>query len=91
MKLKINLSLLFVILFNALSFSQALPQQWLRSFVPQGKSSDRISKIVVDNNNDIYIGGYASNELAYPDAYAMKRNAQGDTLRQYYYDSGSKG
>ena len=91
MKLKINLSLLFVILFNALSFSQALPQQWLRSFVPQGKSSDRISKILIDNNNDIYIGGYASNERAYPDAYVMKRNAQGDTLWQYYYDSGSKG
>ncbi len=91
MKLKVNLSLLFVILFNALSFSQALPQQWLRSFVPQGKSSDRISKIVIDNNNDIYIGGYASNERAYPDAYVMKRNAQGDTLWQYYYDSGSKG
>lgn len=91
MKLKINLSLLFVILFNALSFSQALPQQWLRSFTPQGKSSDRISKILIDNNNDIYIGGYASNERAYPDAYVMKRNAQGDTLWQYYYDSGSKG
>ncbi|MBK7965186.1 MAG: SBBP repeat-containing protein [Bacteroidetes bacterium] len=91
MKLKINLSLLFVILFDAHSFSQALPQQWLRSFVPQGKSSDRISKIVVDNNNDIYIGGYAGNERNYPDAYVMKRNAQGDTLWQYYYDSGSKG
>ena len=91
MKLKITLSLSFVILLNALSFSQALPQQWLRSFTPQGKSSDRISKILIDNNNDIYIGGYASNERAYPDAFAMKRNAQGDTLWQYYYDSGAKG
>lgn len=91
MKLKINLSLLFVILFNTLSFSQALPQQWLRSFVPQGKASDRISKIIIDANDNIYIGGYASNERNYPDAYVMKRNAQGDTLWEYYYDSFSKG
>lgn len=91
MKLKITLSLSFVILLNALSFSQALPQQWLRTFTAQAKSSDRISKILVDSNDDILIGGYASRERGYPDAFVMKRNAQGDTLWQYYYDSGSKG
>ncbi len=65
-----------------------LPQLWLRSFQGQGKCSDRIASILIDNNGDIIAGGYAGAHHGSADAFIMKRNVQGDTLWTYYYDAG---
>jgi hypothetical protein len=71
--------------------AQQLPQQWLRSFRAQGLCSDRVSKIKADNSGNVYIAGYASADRGQPDYFVMKRDAQGDTLWFYYYDSGFRG
>ncbi len=77
----------FIVLSSAL-FAQQLPQQWLRSFKAQGKNSDRIAAICADSSGNVFMAGYAGNHHGAPDAFAMKRNAQGDTLWVYYYDAG---
>jgi len=68
---------------------QQLPMQWLRTFQAQGMASDRIAKITTDNSGNVYVAGYAGRHHGAPDAFAMKRNSQGDTLWTYYYDGGS--
>lgn len=84
--------ILALLLFISTSLSaQQLPQLWLKEFTAQGKSPDRISKIESDNAGNVYVCGYAFAERSVPDIFMMKRNAQGDTLWQYYYDSGGKG
>lgn len=70
--------------------SQSLTQHWLQRFQGQGKASDRIAAIVADASGNVFVAGYAGNHHGSPDAFAMKQNAQGDTLWKYYYDSGAK-
>ncbi len=67
---------------------QQLPVEWIKSFQGQGKASDRIASISTDASGNIYIAGYAGKHHGSPDAFAMKRNLQGDTLWTYYYDAG---
>lgn len=89
--MKINsrsLFLWFLLSLPAMAVAQQLPQQWLRSFKAQGKNSDRIAAIVTDANDNVYVAGYAGNHHGAQDAFAMKRNAVGDTLWVYYYDAG---
>ncbi|MBK9399688.1 MAG: SBBP repeat-containing protein [Bacteroidetes bacterium] len=89
--MKINSSPLFfffLLILPAKVFAQQLPQQWLRSFKAQGKNSDRIAAIVTDANDNVFVAGYAGNHHGAADAFAMKRDAQGDTLWVYYYDAG---
>jgi hypothetical protein len=69
--------------------AQQLPVQWIRTFEGQGMASDRIADITTDNAGNVYVAGYAGNHHGAPDAFAMKRSPQGDTLWVYYYDSGS--
>ncbi|HNS12881.1 MAG TPA: T9SS type A sorting domain-containing protein [Bacteroidia bacterium] len=82
--------LLFFVFILGLSdiFSQQLPEQWVRSYQAQGKAADRISAISTDASGNVYVAGYAGNHHGSPDAFAMKRNIQGDTLWVYYYDGG---
>ena len=92
MKQLYRLCLIFIFsLIVSRGAAQQLPQQWIREFIARGKCSDRVSKILADNSGNIYVGGYASHKRAYPDAFVMKRNAQGDTLWTYYYDGGTSG
>jgi hypothetical protein len=81
-------TILFIILLTQPVFAQQLPQQWLRSFKAQGKNSDRIAAIVTDANDNVFVAGYAGNHHGAADAFAMKRDALGDTLWVYYYDAG---
>jgi len=81
---------LFITFIFFASHAQQLQQHWLRTFQGQGKASDRIAAIHADSFGNIYVAGYAGNQRGAPDAFAMKRNAQGDTLWIYYYDSGHK-
>jgi len=68
--------------------AQQLPLQWGRVFQGQGKASDRVAAITTDPSGNIYVAGHAGNHHGAPDAFAMKRNLQGDTLWTYYYDAG---
>ncbi len=70
--------------------AQQLQQHWIQSFQGQGKASDRIAAIHTDPSGNVYVAGHAGNQRGAPDAFAMKRNAQGDTLWTYYYDGGGK-
>ncbi|MBL7924084.1 MAG: hypothetical protein JNL88_07790 [Bacteroidia bacterium] len=85
---RLLLSFFLLFPFHHPSFSQALPQQWLRSFKAQGKNSDRIAALHTDAAGNVYAAGYAGNHHGAADAFAMKRDAQGDTLWVYYYDAG---
>jgi hypothetical protein len=84
---KLLLTCLFPAIIN-LCTAQQLPEQWIRLFQAQGKASDRISAITTDASGNIYVAGYAGRHHGAADAFAMKRNAQGDTLWVYYYDEG---
>lgn len=70
------------------SLAQPLQQQWIRTFQAQGKGADRIAAIQVDAMGNVYAAGYAAGHHNTPDAFLMKRNAQGDTLWTYAYDGG---
>jgi uncharacterized delta-60 repeat protein len=70
--------------------AQQLPVQWVRTFTGQGKNPDRIASIHTDSQGNVYVAGYAGRHHGSPDAFAMKRSPQGDTLWTYYYDSGAK-
>jgi len=86
-----NRSLYISILFLFVSYSiiaQQLPEQWIRRYQAQGKAADRIAAITTDASGNIFVAGYAGNHHGSPDAFAMKRNLQGDTLWTYYYDAG---
>src|SRR6187455_3510583 len=76
------------LIFTGIS-AQQLPQQWLRTFQAQGKPADRVAAIATDATGNIYVAGYAGNHHGEWDAFAMKRNPQGDTLWTYYYDGGT--
>ncbi len=71
------------------AYAQQLPLEWVRSFQGQGKASDRIASVITDPAGNVYVAGYAGNHHGAPDAFAMKRNPQGDTLWTYYYDGGN--
>lgn len=83
--LLINLIILFIAWPGT---GQQLPVQWVRTFSAQGKAADRIAAVQADNAGNVYIAGYAGAHHGSPDAFVMKRNAQGDTLWTYYYDGG---
>jgi hypothetical protein len=68
--------------------AQQLPEQWVRRFQAQGKAQDRISAITTDISGNVFVAGLAGNHHGVADAFAMKRNPQGDTLWTYYYDGG---
>ncbi len=86
MKSTCSFIIVFLILFSFLSTAQPLPVQWIREHTPQGKSADRIDKIIADSAGNVYVAGYAGASRGYPDAFAMKRNSSGDTLWTYYYN-----
>lgn len=90
MIIRIVLVKTFILLFIFSLHAQQLQQHWLRSFKGQGKASDRIAAIHTDASGNVYVAGYAGNQRGAPDAFAMKRNGQGDTLWTYYYDGGGK-
>jgi len=79
-------------LFSGLLFlgasAQQLNQYWLQTFQAQGKAADRVAAITTDASGNVYVTGFAGNHHGSPDAFAMKRNPQGDTLWTYYYDGG---
>lgn len=52
----------------------------------KGKASDRASKVIVDQQGNIIVAGYAGREFARPDAFIIKYSPVGDTLWNYYYD-----
>jgi uncharacterized delta-60 repeat protein len=83
---------LILLLFNIILLinvnGQQLPLQWARIFDGQGKNADRVSAITTDAAGNIYVAGYSGRHHGAPDAFAMKRNPQGDTLWVYYYDGG---
>ena len=66
--------------------SAQLTQQWSRTFNARGKCADRIQKIKVTTSGDVIVSGYSSGRRGFPDAYAMRYNAIGDTLWTYRYD-----
>ncbi len=68
------------------SNSQSLPQEWLATFHGQGKNPDRIAKIKADSQGNVVVSGYAQNSNHSQDIFALKYNAQGDTLWEYYFD-----
>lgn len=68
------------------SYSQSLPQEWLATFHGQGKNPDRIAKIKADSQGNVVVSGYAYNSNHSQDIFALKYNAQGDTLWEYYFD-----
>lgn len=68
------------------SFSQSLPQQWIATFHGQGKNPDRISKVKADAAGNVVAAGYSYGESYTKDIFAIKFNAQGDTLWKYYFD-----
>jgi hypothetical protein len=81
--------LLLLAIFNLLklnSYSQSLPQEWIASFHGQGKNPDRIAKIMADAQGNVVVSGYAYNSNHSQDIFALKYNAQGDTLWEYYFD-----
>ncbi len=80
--------LIFSLSFYNVSNCQQLPVQWIKTFQGQGKVPDRIASVTTDVAGNIYVAGYAGKHHGYPDAFAMKRNPQGDTLWTYYYDAG---
>lgn len=85
-----NLSLTILFVFSMFSsWGQQLPQQWIRTFQAQGKISDRIDVIITDIDGNVYVAGYMGAHHGSPDAFAMKRDAQGDTLWVYTYDGGT--
>jgi hypothetical protein len=83
------LSVLILFFLIVHGFAQQLPVQWVRTFSGQGKNPDRIASIQTDGSGNVYVAGYAGKHHGSPDAFAMKRNPQGDTLWTYYYDSGA--
>jgi len=86
--------LLLIVLFVGIALpeinAQSLPLLWANTFQAQGKTSDRIAAIATDGSGNVYVAGYSGNHHAAPDAFAMKRDAAGDTLWVYYYDGGGK-
>lgn len=66
--------------------AQTLPEQWTQTFKGQGKNADRIAKIKTLGNGDVVVAGYSGGPAGWPDAFALKYNAQGDTLWEYRYD-----
>lgn len=87
---RISTLILSVAFISLNTFAQQLPEQWVRTFQGQGKTSDRVAAITTDPAGNIYVAGYAGGHHGAPDAFAMKRNPQGDTLWVYYYDGGNK-
>lgn len=84
-------TLQFAVLFGwmALStslFAQQLPVDWIATFSAQGKNPDRISKLRADDNGNVVVAGYAYGTHGNADIFALKYNAQGDTLWDYYYN-----
>ena len=86
-----SLIIYFIVTISSSISAQQLPELWMKEFKAQGKCSDRIRKIESDNAGNVYAFGYACRDRSVADIFLMKRNAQGDTLWQYYYDSGEKG
>jgi len=83
--LKLTFFFAFTFFSNQL-FSQQLPVEWIATFKAQGKNPDRIAAIQADDNGNIVVSGYAYGVHGNADMFALKYNAQGDTLWDYYYN-----
>ncbi|HOS47407.1 MAG TPA: T9SS type A sorting domain-containing protein [Bacteroidia bacterium] len=86
MQYKLSGAILSFLLVLCLQGSAQLTQQWSRTFNARGKCSDRIQKIKVTNSGDIIVAGSSSGHRGFPDAYAMRYSAIGDTMWTYRYD-----
>ncbi len=86
MPYKISGAILSCLLVLCLQGSAQLTQQWSKTFNARGKCSDRIQKIKVTNSGDVIVAGSSSGRRGFPDAFAMRYSALGDTLWTYRYD-----